>query len=212
MPKIKSYKCDICPNKTFTSRQAKSRHMLTLHSSPTQKKSFNCNGCGRKFSRKENCERHKLTCKGAKDLVCKTYKKEFDRQYKLKRHQQIHKQHRHVCEFCSQSFKRSDHFEKHQQLLPCLNLNKPHVEMEEIVQTAADEENERESYSMGNFACGNTVNENQHTNQFDISDDINEVKLVSNVYFTQLRLESLPFCTPEMSNFGQVVKFPLPLL
>ena len=141
----KEIKCNKCP-KRFTTRQAKSRHILAFHAS--RPSSFDCNGCGKKFGRKDNSDRHKIKCKGSKNLVCNICQKKIDRKAKLAQHQLTHKKQMHQCEFCQRLFKRADHFKQHQSKLCQHSSAQIDVDMERFIQSEIEE---RESYSMAEF-------------------------------------------------------------
>ena len=117
--------CKWC-SEIFTSKQSKYRHEKNCKQNPDVDK-LQCNGCGKKASRKDSLNRHKLKCKGAKELTCEICKakgiqKEFTRPFHLKQHLKTHNKSCHRCDFCSKTFKRIDHYNQNKSE-NCFNID-----------------------------------------------------------------------------------------
>ncbi|KAH9380784.1 hypothetical protein HPB48_020636 [Haemaphysalis longicornis] len=80
-----------------------------------------CRTCGRRFSRRDNVERHERYLHAGvkpKPHQCPTCRSWFSRKDNLLRHMEIHIQSKpHSCNVCGARFSRSDHASRHQQVV-----------------------------------------------------------------------------------------------
>uniref|UniRef100_A0A4W2EBD0 Zinc finger protein 677 n=1 Tax=Bos indicus x Bos taurus TaxID=30522 RepID=A0A4W2EBD0_BOBOX len=83
----------------------------------TREKSYNCNDCGKAFSKKSNLTNHKRIHSGQKPYRCSDCGKAFNHQSHLIAHQRVHAEEKaYKCGVCGKVFSRNSHLANHQRM------------------------------------------------------------------------------------------------
>lgn len=99
----KGYKCTKCVQ-LFTSQELFKKHMKCEHGN---RQKWNCNECGKSFSRKEHVDRHIRITHHQESVVCSVCQATLSDKYKLRFHQ-VHQHNYKKCRFCTKVFEK-DH-------------------------------------------------------------------------------------------------------
>ena len=83
----------------------------------TREKSYNCNDCGKAFSKKSNLTNHKRIHSGQKPYRCSDCGKAFNHQSHLIAHQRVHAEEKaYKCGVCGKVFSRNSHLANHHRM------------------------------------------------------------------------------------------------
>uniref|UniRef100_A0A452FQI5 Zinc finger protein 677 n=1 Tax=Capra hircus TaxID=9925 RepID=A0A452FQI5_CAPHI len=83
----------------------------------TEEKSYNCNDCGKAFSKSSNLRNHKRIHSGQKPYKCNVCGKAFNQGSNLTTHQRVHTGEKpYKCDVCGKVFSRNSHLENHQRM------------------------------------------------------------------------------------------------
>lgn len=116
--KSKKLACNTC-NKKFMWLDSMAKHIENEHPGTDKIKLYNCEMCGKGFSRSEHLERHRKTHNPSeKKFECTVCQKKFNRKDNLRSHMKIHKDNRddedkHLCIYCGRAFSNSSNLIVH---------------------------------------------------------------------------------------------------
>jgi KRAB domain-containing zinc finger protein len=116
--KSKKLACNVC-NEKFMWLDSMSKHIQLEHPGLEKIKLYNCELCGKTFSRSEHLERHRKTHNPSeKKFECTVCEKKFNRKDNLRSHMKIHKDNRddedkHLCIYCGRAFSNSSNLIVH---------------------------------------------------------------------------------------------------
>ena len=111
MSVVSMYPCDY-PGCTFSSAQPGN---LTVHKRlHSGDKPYQCDACGKTFSRKDHLVAHKRSHSGERPYTCDVCPAAFTTKSNLTKHQLTHTDERpHTCEECGKAFRESGHLKNH---------------------------------------------------------------------------------------------------
>nr|CAD7567517.1 unnamed protein product [Timema californicum] len=112
----KAFECNLC-KKRFITEHGLYMHIRSRHPSDTQT-SYQCDECGKVFSREISLELHKKVHEGCKEYSCTLCERSFVHKSSLITHLKIHKGiYPHACKYCDKRFRQlgecDDHQRKH---------------------------------------------------------------------------------------------------
>nr|CAD7437768.1 unnamed protein product [Timema bartmani] len=112
----KAFGCNLC-KKRFITEHGLYMHIRSHHPSDTQT-SYQCDECGKVFSREISLELHKKVHEGYKEFACTLCERSFVHKSSLITHLKIHKGiYPHACKYCDKRFRQlgecDDHQRKH---------------------------------------------------------------------------------------------------
>lgn len=109
----KKHICQYC-SEVFSFKQSLCKHKISSCKKSPLIRTYSCSGCGKLQNRKDALMRHKLICKGVRQLECSICFKEFKHHHKLKRHMLTHERKQfYKCPLCSAVYVRIDKYLKH---------------------------------------------------------------------------------------------------